>query len=100
MSAAPQAIAPNPHTNLLNGIYTDCKQNGVSTKTHEAFSIVYPNKEILYSMSGGDRLCGLVVRVPGYRSGFESQTFCEVVGLEQGSTEPCEYNWGSTWKKQ
>jgi hypothetical protein len=37
-----------------------------------------------------DRLCGLVVRVPGYRSrdpGFgvrRYQIFCEVVGLERG----------------
>jgi hypothetical protein len=37
-----------------------------------------------------DRLCGLVVRVPGYRSRdprFYSQFYqilCEVVGLEQG----------------
>jgi hypothetical protein len=37
-----------------------------------------------------DRLCGLVVRVPGYRSrgpGVDSpryQIFCEVVGLERG----------------
>jgi hypothetical protein len=37
-----------------------------------------------------DRLCGLVVRVPGYRSrgpGFDSrayQIFWEVVGLERG----------------
>jgi hypothetical protein len=36
------------------------------------------------------RLCGLVVRVPAYRSrdsGFDSrryQIFCEVVGLERG----------------
>jgi hypothetical protein len=39
------------------------------------------------SFSGvlNDRLCGLVVRVPG-RSGFDSQRyqiFCEVMGLEQ-----------------
>jgi hypothetical protein len=38
-----------------------------------------------------DRLCGLLVRVPGYRSrgpGFYSplsQIFLEVVGLERGS---------------
>jgi hypothetical protein len=37
-----------------------------------------------------DRLCGLVVRVPGYRSrgpGFDSQRyqiFVEVLGLERG----------------
>jgi hypothetical protein len=37
-----------------------------------------------------DRLCGLVVRVPGYRSrgsGFDSQRYqiiCEVLGLERG----------------
>jgi hypothetical protein len=37
-----------------------------------------------------DRLCGLVVRVPGYRSrdpGFDSrryQIFSEVVGVERG----------------
>jgi hypothetical protein len=53
-----------------------------------------------------DRLCGLVVRVPGYRStgpGFDSrryQIFREVVGLERGSTQNREYNWGATWKKK
>jgi hypothetical protein len=48
-----------------------------------------------------DRLCGLVVKVPGNRSrglGFDSrryQMFWEVVG----STQPREYNWAATWKK-
>jgi hypothetical protein len=40
-----------------------------------------------------DRLCGLVVRVPGYRSwgpGFDSGT---------GSTQPREDNWGATWNE-
>jgi hypothetical protein len=34
-----------------------------------------------------DRLCGLVIRVPGHRSrgpGFDSRIFWEVVGLERG----------------
>jgi hypothetical protein len=41
-------------------------------------------------MRAPDRLCGLVVRVPGYKSrgpGFDSQRyqiFWEVVGLERG----------------
>jgi hypothetical protein len=45
-----------------------------------------------------DRLCDLVVTVPGYRSGgpgFGSrryQIFLEVVGLERGSTQPREDN--------
>jgi hypothetical protein len=48
-----------------------------------------------------DHLCGLVVRVPGYRSshpGFDSlcyQIFGEVVGLERGS-QPREDNEGAT----
>jgi hypothetical protein len=39
-------------------------------------------------MNLGDHLCGLVVRVPGYRSrgpgSRRCQIFLEVVGLEQG----------------
>jgi hypothetical protein len=40
-----------------------------------------------------DRLCGLVVRVPGYRSRFPAlPDFLEVVGLE--------YNCGATLKEK
>jgi hypothetical protein len=55
-----------------------------------------------------DRLCGLVVRVSGYRSrglAFDSrrfQIFWEAVGLERGPlslVSTREYNWGATWKK-
>jgi hypothetical protein len=50
-----------------------------------------------------DRLCGLVVRVPGYRSrgpgSITSATrFSDKSGT--GSTQPHEYNWGATWKKK
>jgi hypothetical protein len=48
-----------------------------------------------------DRLCGLVVRVLGYRSGGP----CSIPGTIRkkssgsgtGSTQPREYNWGATW---
>jgi hypothetical protein len=42
-----------------------------------------------------DRLCGLVVRVPGYRSGgpgFDSQHYKKISGCGTGSTQPREYN--------
>jgi hypothetical protein len=51
-------------------------------------------------------LCGLVVRVSGYRSrgsGFDSwryQDFLRSSGSGMGSTQPREYNWGATWKKR
>jgi hypothetical protein len=48
-----------------------------------------------------DRLCGLVVRVPGYRCrgpGFDSRALQKKSsGSETGSTQPREYNWGATW---
>jgi hypothetical protein len=53
----------------------------------------FRREQILY-----DRLCGLVVRVPGYRSrgpGFDSRVltdFLRTSGFETGSTQPQEYN--------
>jgi hypothetical protein len=52
-----------------------------------------------------DRLCGLVVRLPGCKPrgpGFDSrlyQILWVAVGLERGSLSPCEDKWGVTWKK-
>jgi hypothetical protein len=50
-----------------------------------------------------DRLCGLVVRVPGYRFSrsrvpFPSlPDFLRSSGSGTGSTQPREDNWGATW---
>jgi hypothetical protein len=54
-----------------------------------------------------DRLCGLVVRVLGYRSGgpgsipgttrFSEKKKKTSNGSGTGSTQPREYNWGATW---
>jgi hypothetical protein len=51
-----------------------------------------------------DRLCGLVVRVPSYKSGgpgwIPSTTRKKICsGSGTGSTQPREYNWGATWWK-
>jgi len=53
-----------------------------------------------------DRLCGLVVRVSGYRyrgPGFDPrryQIFWVVVGLERGPLSFMRSNWGATWIKK
>jgi hypothetical protein len=59
-----------------------------------------------------DRLCGLVVRVLGYRSGgpgsipgttrFSEKKKEEKTGSGSGMgpTQPREYNCGATWKKK
>jgi hypothetical protein len=48
-----------------------------------------------------DRLCDLVVRVIGYRSGgpgsIPGTTRKKCSGSGTGCTQPCEYNWGATW---
>jgi hypothetical protein len=49
-----------------------------------------------------DRLCGLVVRVPGYRSRgpgsiLGATRFSVKLWVLNGSTQPCEYNWSPLW---
>jgi hypothetical protein len=55
-------------------------------------------------MIESDRLCGLVVRVLGYRSGGQGSiagtTRKKSSGSGTESTQPREYNWGATWKKK
>jgi hypothetical protein len=52
-----------------------------------------------------DRVCCLVVRLPGCRlrgPGFDSprcQIFWVAVGLDRGTLSPCENKWGATWKR-
>jgi hypothetical protein len=50
-----------------------------------------------------DRLCGLVVRVLGFRSGdsgsIPGTTRKKSNGSGTGSTQPHNYNWGATWYK-
>jgi hypothetical protein len=50
------------------------------------------------------RLCGLVVRVLGYRPGGSGSIpgttrIKKRSGSGTGSTQPREYNWGATWQK-
>jgi hypothetical protein len=45
-----------------------------------------------------DRLCGVVVRGPGFDS-RRYQIFWVALGLERGPLSPCEDKWGATWKK-
>jgi hypothetical protein len=44
-----------------------------------------------------DRLCGLVVRVLGYRFGGPGSIPGTTRKTGTGSTQPREYNWGATW---
>jgi hypothetical protein len=54
---------------------------------------------LLYRVN--DHLCGLVVRVFGYRSGgpgsISGTTRIKSSGSGTGSTQLREYNWGATW---
>jgi hypothetical protein len=59
-----------------------------------------------YTIPPTDRLCDLVVRLPGCRPrgpGCDSrrcQIFCVAVGLKQGPFSRCEDKWGATWKER
>jgi hypothetical protein len=79
-------------SSLLSNRYRGALSSGVKRKGREADHSPAASAEVkkmrIY-ISTPDRLCGLVVRVPGYRSrgpGFYSQSYLIfwVVGLERG----------------
>jgi hypothetical protein len=79
----------HPHINEINTILMN------SIKINENINV------LMNSMKNRDRLCGLVVRIPGYRSrGPGSITgtprFVRSGGSGTGSTQPLEYNSGAT----
>jgi hypothetical protein len=61
------------------------------------------SKHLIFSnlLQSPDRLCGLVVRVLGYRSGgpgsIPGTTRKKNVGLERGALSLVSTNWGATW---
>jgi hypothetical protein len=69
---------------------------GFHVTCYWSFFIVYLNVCHLF-----DRLCDLVVRVLGYRSGgpgsIPGTTKKKSSGSGTGSTQPREYNWVATW---
>jgi hypothetical protein len=73
-------------------------------KSVESRSVFLRNIDFINALCLLDRLCGIVIRVPGYRPGgprFDSRALQEKKssGSGTGSTQPREYNWGATWKK-
>jgi hypothetical protein len=72
----------------------------------EVLCFLWGTNWIIYMLKNVDRLCALVVRVPGYRSrgpGSISPAlpdFLRSSGSVTGSTQPREWNWGATWKKK
>jgi hypothetical protein len=86
---------------------TSCQENNVNVglKNWNPLPLCHQNLllrgEFLIIVYLSDRLCGLVVRVLGYRSGgpglIPGTTKKKCSGSETGSTQPREYNWGATW---
>jgi hypothetical protein len=66
----------------------------------EQLKTYFPNADFHNVICLGDRLCGKVVRVLGYRSGGPGSipgTTKKNSGSGTGSSQPREYNWGATW---
>jgi hypothetical protein len=81
-----------------------------SPPPHRKVAALTTHLQLLFRLSilmllDNDRLCGLVIRLPGYRPrglGFDSrryQIFWVAVGLEWCALSPREDKCGATWKK-
>jgi hypothetical protein len=58
---------------------------------------------IIYMHAAANRLCGLMLRVPGYRCRVRFAAlpdFLGSTGSVTGSTKPRQDNWGATWMKR
>jgi hypothetical protein len=86
---------------------TKIGETGEKQSQEHAHQFLCPHvhKEFILVCQTLDRLCGLVVRLPGCRPRgprFDyrrCQIFWLAVGLERGPLSPCEDKWGATWKK-
>jgi hypothetical protein len=97
---------PSSISGLLNN------HNHFSSPTHNVITIQHNNRALVkiviivinfvisVQFINVDHLCGLVVRVLGYRSGgpgsIPGTTRKKSSGSGMGSTQPCEHNWGGT----
>jgi hypothetical protein len=93
--------------------YLVCREKQANSTWEKQYTnsrdpIASTSELLLVSLSMIDRLCGLVVRVLGYRFGgpgsipgstrFSGKKKRKTIsGSGTGSTQPREYNWGATW---
>jgi hypothetical protein len=81
------------------------KPSAIYTTHFKMKTLLSAHKVYLFhvAVTVNDRLCGLVVRVLGYRSGgpgsIPGTTRKKSSASGTGSTQPREYNWGATWWK-
>jgi hypothetical protein len=101
-------LHPSHHTSKWPNInpHGDSRQQAFAKtrakrSAQQIFIVIVVLVILVFKVCKSDRLCGLVVRVLGYRSGgpgsIPGTTRKKSNGSGTGSTEPREYNWGATW---